>query len=638
MAPKPPPRHSDFVLRDVRDTIPSHENPVVEVSPTHLGSAAKQRYGQRGVLGTGGMGEVALVFDRQIGRDVALKQLRPEARRDDVARARFAREARIQGQLEHPAVVPVYDLGGADDGSLYFTMKRVRGTSLGDILSALASGDAAVAKRFTRRRILTAFAQICLTAHYAHERGVVHRDIKPDNIMLGDYGEVYLLDWGLARIEAAPQDDPTDPAMAAGISAADGGRTRAGQVLGTLGYMAPEQARGEHATLDARADVYALGAILFEILTGQALYERDRAELMMARAIAGETDARPSVRAPGAEVAPELEALCVAATRADHEQRLPSARALHEALEAYLDGDRNLVERRAAAARHAAAAAGAAAVAMSHDTPARDETTRRAAALNEVGKALALDPSHADALRTLVRLLTNPPRQIPAAVEDAQQETWRQHIRRGALLGALIYAYISANGIFTWALGVHDARVFWIAHALWACALAAGIVTFARPTYTNLFCMFLFGTAASTWATTVYGPHLLVPLLLVVHAVLYAQVRHWRLRIAVIVIACVGWTVSIFGELWGLFPDTVRFVDGGMIIRSPAIDFPEILTTIYFYSAVLGVIVLPAVVVGFLRSSYHRADLQTRLQTWQLHQLVPEGAPTRSSAGGTVAI
>jgi hypothetical protein len=168
MAPKPPPRHSDFVLRDVRDTIPSSDNVVEPISPTHLGAAAKQRYGQRGVLGTGGMGEVALVFDRQIGRDVALKQLRPEARRDDVARARFAREARIQGQLEHPAVVPVYDLGGADDGSLYFTMKRVRGTSLGDILSALASGESAVAKRFSKRRILTAFGQICLTAHYAH--------------------------------------------------------------------------------------------------------------------------------------------------------------------------------------------------------------------------------------------------------------------------------------------------------------------------------------------------------------------------------------------------------------------------------------------------------------------------------------
>ena len=313
-------------------------------------------------------------------------------------------------------------------------------------------------------------------------------------------------------------------------------------------------------------------------------------------------------------------------------------RALHDALEDYLDGDRDLEQRRAAAARHAASAAGAAAVAMSHDTPAGDEAPRRAAALNEVGRALALDPSHADALRTLVRLLTNPPRQIPPAVEAAQRETSRQHIRRGALLGALIYAYVSANGAFTWMLGVHDARVFWIAHALWACALAAGIVTFARPTYANLSCMFLFGTAASTWATAVYGPHLLVPLLLVVHAVLFAQVRQWKLRIAFIAVACLGWTVSIFGELWGLFPDTVHFVDGGILIRSPAIDFPELLTTIYFYSAVLGVIVLPAVVVGFLRSSYHRADLQTRLQTWQLHQLVPEGAPTRSSAGGSVTM
>jgi eukaryotic-like serine/threonine-protein kinase len=583
------------------------------------------------------MGEIALVFDRQIGRDVALKQLRPEARRDELARARFAREARIQGQLEHPAVVPVYDMGGADDGSLYFTMKRVRGTALGDIFSALGSGEAAMAKRFSRRRILTAFSQICLTAHYAHERGVVHRDIKPDNIMLGDYGEVYLLDWGLARVEVA--DDLTDPAMQPTLTADDGEvRTRIGQVLGTLGYMAPEQARGEHGSLDARADVYALGAILFEILTLQPLHERDRPELMMVRAMSGAVDARPSVRAPGAEVAPELEALCVAATRADRDERLPSARALYDALEAFLDGDRNLELRRAGAARHAAAAAGAAAVAMSQDTPAGDETPRRAAALNEVGRALALDPSNAEALRTMVRLLTNPPRQIPPAVEAAQQETWRGHIRRGALLAAMIYTYVAVNGIFTWMLGLHDLRIFATAEALWLSALAASIVTFARPTYFNLCFMFFFGTAASTWLTTIYGPHLIVPLLLVVHAVLFAQVRQWKLRLAFIALACLGWSVSVFGELGGLFPKVVRFVDGAIVIHSPAINFPELGMTIYLYTAVLAIIVLPAAVVGALRSSYHRADLQTRLQTWQLHQLVPEGAPTRSSAGGSVSV
>ncbi|HEX9105089.1 MAG TPA: serine/threonine-protein kinase, partial [Polyangia bacterium] len=356
MPPKPPPRHSDFVLRDARDTLasPPRLDPTLPIElPLDLtagsGAAAQGRYALRGTLGSGGMGEIALVFDRHIGRDVACKQLRKEARRDDASRSRFAREARIQGQLEHPAVVPVYDLGGSDDGVLFFTMKRVRGTALGEILSSLASGESTLSRRYTRRRLLTAFSQVCLAAHYAHERGVVHRDIKPDNIMLGDYGEVYLLDWGLARVESL--DDPTDPAMHAAAGASDG-RTRAGQVLGTLGYMAPEQARGEHATLDARADVYALGAILFEILTCEPLYARDRVELMMARACAGDVDARASVRAPGAEVPPELEALVVAATAADRAARLPSARALYDALEAYLDGDRNLVERRAAAARH----------------------------------------------------------------------------------------------------------------------------------------------------------------------------------------------------------------------------------------------------------------------------------------------
>ncbi|HEX8953856.1 MAG TPA: hypothetical protein VF945_18490 [Polyangia bacterium] len=237
-----------------------------------------------------------------------------------------------------------------------------------------------------------------------------------------------------------------------------------------------------------------------------------------------------------------------------------------------------------------------------------------------------------------MRLLTNPPRQVPPAVEAAQAETWRQHIRRGALLGALIYAYVALNGIFIWMLGMHDPKLFLTAQALWLGALAASLVTFARPTYANLTVMFVFGTAASTWITTIYGPHILVSLLLVVHAVLFAQVRRWRLRLVFIALACFGWTLSVFGELWGLFPKVVHFVDGAIVIQTPSIHYPELLTTIYLYLAVLAVIVLPAVVVGFLRSSYHRADLQTRLQTWQLHQLVPEGAPTRSGAGGAVTM
>jgi hypothetical protein len=227
---------------------------------------------------------------------------------------------------------------------------------------------------------------------------------------------------------------------------------------------------------------------------------------------------------------------------------------------------------------------------------------------------------------------------VPPAVAAAQEDTTRQHVRRGALLAALIYTYVALNGIFVWMLGLHDAKLILSAQALWLGALAASVVTIARPTYANLAVMFFFGTAASTWVTTIWGPHLIVPLLLVVHALLYSQVRRWALRLVFIGVACLGWSVSVFGERWGLFPKVVHFVDGAIIVRPPSIHYPELPTTLYLYAAVLAVIILPAVVVGFLRTSYHRADLQTRLQTWQLHQLVPEGAPARSGAGGPVTM
>src|SRR5687768_14403262 len=139
----------------------------------------QDRYEDPRQLGEGGMGVVTLVRDRRIGRDIALKKLKPIATTDAIARKRFAREARVQGQLEHPAVVPVYDLAASTDGSLFFTMKRVHGKSLVEVLRSLASNDAETVQQFSRRRLLTAFSQICLAAHYAHERGVVHRDIKP---------------------------------------------------------------------------------------------------------------------------------------------------------------------------------------------------------------------------------------------------------------------------------------------------------------------------------------------------------------------------------------------------------------------------------------------------------------------------
>src|SRR5580700_1007154 len=204
------------------------------------------RYEMRTKLGEGGMGEVHLCRDRRIGREVALKVIRSEhgARAD--LRKRFLREVRVQGQLEHPSVVPVYDLGRDPDRKSYFTMKRVRGQTMEQILSALRRGEPEAVRQNTRFKLLTAFGTACLAVHFAHTRGVLHRDLKPGNVMLGDFGEVYVLDWGLAKVTDGTDASETDGAPSSGLQADPAPRaeglpvlTATGVLMGTPGFMAP---------------------------------------------------------------------------------------------------------------------------------------------------------------------------------------------------------------------------------------------------------------------------------------------------------------------------------------------------------------------------------------------------------------
>jgi len=233
-------------------------------------TAEAGRYQLLGEIARGGMGAVLKGRDTDLGRDLAVKVLLECHKGSPDLIRRFVEEAQIGGQLQHPGIVPVYELGQFDDLRPFFTMKLVKGRTLAALLRDRPDPE------HDRPSFLSIFEAICQTMAYAHARGVIHRDLKPSNVMVGSFGEVQVMDWGLAKV--LPQGGVADeggasPPEASAIRTVRSGSgadaSQAGSVLGTPSYMAPEQARGEVAAVDERADVFGLGAILCEVLTGQ---------------------------------------------------------------------------------------------------------------------------------------------------------------------------------------------------------------------------------------------------------------------------------------------------------------------------------------------------------------------------------
>ena len=318
------------------------------VPPSALPPVSSTRYVLGEEIARGGMGVVYRATDTLFGREVALKVLQERFGASSGAARRFAEEARITGQLQHPAIPPVHDIGTLPDGRPFLAMKLIRGRTLDDLLAERADPAA------DRGRFVAVFEAIAQAAAYAHDLSTIHRDLKPANVMVGDYGEVQVMDWGLAKILAgdpgaaasgpdagqAPDDRPnrtTD--YQADLSTVE--RTVAGYALGTPSYMPPEQAAGRLDEIDRRSDVFALGGVLCAILTGAPPYRGDTAAEVIRNAAAGElTDAAARLAASGAD--PELVSICRACLCPDPGGRLPDARAVAAAVANY----RETVEKR----------------------------------------------------------------------------------------------------------------------------------------------------------------------------------------------------------------------------------------------------------------------------------------------------
>jgi len=577
----------------------------------------ERRYDMRELLGEGGMGVVQLQRDRLIGRDIAMKLMHPEIAGRPLARERFLREARLQGRLEHPAVVPVHDLGITPNGKTYFTMKRVRGVALDQILDGNRARSSHAIGQVEQRRLLTAFSQICLAVDFAHERGVVHRDLKPANIMLGDFGEAYVLDWGVATdMDAEPESHPS-PVLPSGSV-----KTEAGAVVGTAGFIAPEIIALGAEAASRQSDVYALGAILHEIITLKPFIAEDDPTKMLIAAL-DEPQLSPIAAAPDRDVPPELDAICKQATAREAADRHGSVRELHDELEAYLAGDRDRELRSRAAQRHAVAARQAAVEALSSG-----DIALREQAMREVGRALALDPNNRAAMRTLVRLMREPPEEIPAGAQKLLEREQAKRVRSVSKMGSLAYVGMLMHAPLVIWMGIQDWTWFLIGGGAAAVAgVLCGVGGVLDPP-SRMLQHFVWASGAFSIAvlSLIFGPLVLVPGMLIIQVITLTLISKPSDRRVYLALTCAALIVPWLLQLGGWIPASYDLSDGTLRILPNLTRFDPTSTMAFLLASGLAQIILAAMLVGTVRRLLDRTQQRIHVRAWHLENLMPEDA------------
>ena len=330
--PLPPPCESPVASRKVRKRT---------ITPPKVSQATLEgQYEFDRLLGKGGMGEIWLTRDQRLERQVAIKVVRRGVKNPDEASNALGDEARLTAGLQHPNIIPIHDIGITDDGGVFYAMKRVRGKSLRDILATLRIGGPATTERYSLIKLVAILHKVCQAIAFAHAEGVLHRDLKPANIMVGDYGEVLIIDWGLAR-KKPPRisGQPPEP-------------DEATIAQGTPSYLPPEEVRYGYLGNDERSDVYSLGALLYQILTWHPPFRKKRSEdfNVFIKRVVETAPIPPQQRAGARQLPPDLVSLATRCLQKRPEDRIQTAGEMALELVAHIEGTKAKAARQEEAA------------------------------------------------------------------------------------------------------------------------------------------------------------------------------------------------------------------------------------------------------------------------------------------------